>query len=262
MNKTKIEYVDYTFNPVTGCLHGCEYCYAKKIANRFGGTIQQACFHDKIHDLNEPMYTENNMGEVTKAPYPFDFSPTFHRYRLDEPQKVKKSSKIFVVSMGDLFGDFVPDEWIEEVFKACEAAPQHTYLFLTKNPKRYFAFNSWEGVWPDNFWIGASASDANRAHCNSDILAFMPAKVKYLSIEPIHEDLAEFVDYGGIDWLIVGAETGNRKDKVIPKREWIENIVEQCKAANVPVFMKNSLIDLMGNDFIQEWPESLQQIAR
>lgn len=148
MNKTKIEWCDSTWNPVTGCLHGCEYCYARKIANRFG-TIDKiiesaaeegidlgsAYFSnpDYFSELNEPVRDEN--GKI--KPYPYNFYPTLHRYRLNEPQKWTKSRTIFVCSMADLFGEWVPDEWIEAVFKACEKAPQHRYLFLTKNPARY-----------------------------------------------------------------------------------------------------------------------------
>ena len=142
MKNTKIDWADSTWNPVTGCLHGCEYCYARRIAERFGGASEihnNECCHEcqwitegtgEIHDLNEPIYDFDN---GRNAPYPFGFDPTFHRYRLDEPQKWKKPRNIFVCSMADLFGDWVPDEWIREVFQACEAAPQHRYLFLSKN---------------------------------------------------------------------------------------------------------------------------------
>lgn len=121
---TRIDWCDATFNPITGCLHGCEYCYAKRIAERFGikpfGNVEPT-------ELLEPVVL-NDKAE----PYPLGFSPTFHRYRLDEPQHWKKPRTIFVCSMADLFGDWVPDEWIKAVFDACEKAPQHRYLFLTK----------------------------------------------------------------------------------------------------------------------------------
>jgi protein gp37 len=297
MNKTKIEYVDYTFNPVTGCLHGCEYCYARKIANRFGGASEthynecvgeecQWCTEETgvIHDLTEPIY---DVDRGHKAPYPFGFDPTFHKYRLSEPQQVKKPSKIFVVSMGDLFGDFIPDEWIEEVFKACEAAPQHKYLFLTKNPERFQdVFLIQRLNIKPNMWFGFSAADQRQLNKLAMGAKWLPVN-SFVSIEPLHNQINltkiepdgvdAYLDFttgkqywfmGGDDkgkrlkWVIVGAETGNRRGKVIPKREWVESIVEQCKAAGVPVFMKNSLKNLMGDDFIQEWPESLQQIAR
>lgn len=141
--KTKIDWADSTWNPVTGCRHSCEYCYARKIAERFGGVYYEdelpnrwgeyEC--ERLHadgDLHELDYPLKNYGNNKIAPYPFEFDPTFYRYKLDEPQRWKKSRTIFVCSMADLFGEWVPDEWIAEVFMACEAAPQHRYLFLTK----------------------------------------------------------------------------------------------------------------------------------
>jgi protein gp37 len=254
MNKSKIEWCDMTWNPVTGCLHGCEYCYARRQVNRFGMPQYDNDCHvytGKIKSYDDAVHT---------GPYPWGFAPTFHKYRLNEPQQVKKPSKIFVVSMGDLFGDWVPDEWIQEVFKACEAAPQHKYLFLTKNYLRAgkFKFHS-------NWWIGKTITNEKNADlCHGDPWSTDITKRanQYLSTEPIHgpiPDLPYYAHEYGFRWVIVGAETGNRKDKVIPKREWIEKIVESCKLRNVPVFMKNSLKDLMGDDFIQEWPEGLRK---
>jgi len=112
MNKTKIEWCDYTWNPVTGCLHACGYCYARKIANRFR-------FADVA--FNKPF---TSFGIKTIVPDPSDghFQPILWENRLDQPAKIKKPSRVFVVSMGDLFGEWVPDEWIERVFEACEMA--------------------------------------------------------------------------------------------------------------------------------------------
>ncbi len=234
MNKTKIEWCDSTWNPVTGCLHGCEYCYAKRIAIRFGGmgvTVPRV--------QNEP-YIIN--GRV--IPYPFGFTPTFHRYRLDEPQKWKKPRTIFVCSMADLFGDWVPDEWIEEVFKACEKAPQHRYLFLTKNPRRYVELAK-KGKLPEraNIWYGSTATSSDKQ------LYLSSNRNTFLNIEPILKDFGTNIKfYKLFDWVIIGAETGNRRYKVIPEKEWIGNI---CKAANesrIPVFMKDSLIPIVGEE--------------
>jgi len=112
-----------TWNPVTGCLHGCQYCY-----------------------------------------------PTFHRYRLDEPAQKKKPQNIFVSSMGDLFGDWVPDSWIKTVFEATNKAPQHNYLYLTKNPDRYYQLGDGDNaIIPDDGltgWFGASA-ETEEAACNA-----------------------------------------------------------------------------------------------
>lgn len=266
MNKTKIDWCDSTWNPVTGCLHKCEYCYARGIARRFGGaseTHYNECVGGecqwvtegtgKIHELDEPVY---DVDRGHNAPYPFEFDPTLYRYRLDIPSRWKNPRNIFVCSMADLFGEWVPDEWIQAVFKACEAAPQHRYLFLTKNPSglkypfyQYFNHNP-------NWWVGTSIAGTNDSGRAYDLLAETSRKAKkFLSVEPLQNELdfEQFIlkEY---KWVIIGAETGNRKGKVIPKREWIDAIVNQCRASCVPVFMKESLRKMMGNDFVQEFP--------
>ncbi len=252
MNKTKIEWCDYTFNPVTGCLHGCSYCYARRIAERF---------HN--HEANcTPVYGHRGCYNSSDGiPFPAGFAPTFYHNHLEEPQRVKKSQKIFVVSMGDLFGNWVPDEWIQQVFDACAKAPQHKYLFLTKNGEKYSQMmRNDEFPNGDNFWFG------NTITSQSDF-KWAWAKHHFYSIEPLLSpiDLNEVFDEDNgtryidcVQWVIIGAETGNRKDKVIPKREWVDCIVNDCRAAGVPVFMKDSLRELMGTDFVQEWPDGLK----
>lgn len=254
MDKTKIDWCDSTWNPVTGCFHGCEYCYARKIANRFGTMGQNHSFYDghpvgRIHELEEPSVV---IATGKKSPYPFNFEPTLHRYRLNEYQN-KKGRNIFVCSMADLFGDWIPDEWIEEVFKACENAPQHNYLFLTKNPKRYEKIL--DRYMPSNMWFGWSQTGPMGNKC--DFTTHHSIKT-FISIEPLLEPFKEF-HIRGVDWVIIGAETGRRKDKVIPERKWIEDIVAECQKADIPVFMKSSLLDIWGEPLIQEFPIELSK---
>lgn len=241
MNKTKIDWCDSTWNPVTGCLHGCEYCYARKIANRFG-------FHASEPDINDRVLIEMPVSTGRKVPYPFDFQPTFHKYRLNEYIN-KKGRNIFVCSMADLFGEWVPDSWIEEVFAACEASPQHNYLFLTKNPKRYEKLL--DRYMPQNMWFGWSQTGPMGADFS---FTTHHSVQTFISIEPLLKPFEEY-NIRGVDWVIIGAETGHRKDKVIPKRKWIENIVKQCKVADIPVFMKSSLSDIWGVQLMQEYPK-------
>lgn len=241
MNKTKIDWCDSTWNPVTGCFNDCEYCYARNIAERFGGSQKYA----NIYDLAEPIRGEDGKAKA----YPYSFSPTFHRYRLNDYID-KKGRNIFVCSMADLFSSWVPDAWIEEVFKACEKAPQHNYLFLTKNQTRYEELYK-KGIIKTNknMWYGFTCTK------NDDCRPFyLPGNV-FVSIEPILERI--FIPEP--DWVIVGAETGRRKGKVIPKREWIERIVEDCREYDIPLFMKSSLADIWNEPLIQEFPKVIRK---
>lgn len=158
--------------------------------------------------------------------------------------------------MSDVFGEWVPDRWIREVFNACEKAPQHNYLFLTKNPGRYIELHHY-GELPlrDNMWYGTTVTDPDTEYMGQDGHYEFHT---FLSVEPILADFGELSEKSYIpEWIIVGAETGSRKDKVIPRREWIENIVEQCRKYNIPVFMKPSLTDIWGEELIQEFPKAL-----
>ncbi len=282
MDRTKIEWCDSTWNPVTGCLHDCEYCYAKKMAHRFGGAFgTEENFIGSTwsteadgsnHVLDLPIKDE--CKEKT-APYPFEFDPTFHRYRLDEPQHWKKPRTIFVCSMADLFGEWVPDEWIEAVFEACAKAPQHRYLFLTKNPQRYVELDGRNKL-PirDNMWYGASVTTPEQAEETAKRFGKLPCTPKqantFLSVEPMLFDIAKhnawklFCSGYYADWIIVGAETGNRKDKVIPQREWLNSIAADCNDYGKPVFMKDSLIPIIGEEnmlrgFPWETPEQRKE---
>lgn len=249
MNKTKIDWCDSTWNPVTGCLHGCEYCYAKSIAHRFSGGGENWT-DDKTIVLNEKVYGDE---EERAIPYPYGFIPTFHKYRLDEYAD-KQGRNIFVCSMADLFGDWVPDEWIEAVFDACKKAPQHNYLFLTKNPKRYKELEE-KGILRcmSNMWFGFT----NTKTGEYGNVFLLPENVKtFVSIEPLLEPLSPYIT---TDWIIIGAETGRRKNKAIPKREWIEQIVEDYRKYEIPIFMKSSLADIWGGPLIQEFPKELDR---
>lgn len=254
MIKTKIEWSDSTWSPVTGCYHTCPYCYARSTANRFKGCDCAAGGEtdENVVYLEERLTVTSKDGVTRNAAYPFGFTPTFHEYRLNDPLTKGFGKTIFVCSMADLFGDWVPDEWIKKVFDACKAAPGHRYLFLTKNPQRYIdLYNA--GILPDGdeFWYGSTATTA-------DVPVFWSEKHHtFVSVEPIlgpfnSEDGLKTM--GNTDWFIIGAETGNRKDKVVPKREWIEGIVDYAKATGKPVFMKDSLKPIWGGDLITEFP--------
>lgn len=276
MNNTRIDWCDSTWNPVTGCTGGCDYCYARSIANRFGGwttggvkTTQN--FFSDPPVLDSPLLLERKSGKVVKAPYPFAFTPTFHRYRLEEPLKKRKGQNIFVGSMADLFGRWVPTKWIVEVLDICREAPQHNYLFLTKFPERYVELDHL-ALLPheENFWYGATITNAKQMKRAADSIGQLRQEVRsFFSMEPLMEDVARSeaweMAYNGAyaNWIIIGAMTGPGSESQQPCREWVERIVDDVKNElspfyPIPVFMKGNLRKVWGRDLIQELPEKLE----
>lgn len=276
MNNTRIDWCDSTWNPVTGCKGGCDYCYARSIANRFGGwtaggvkTTQN--FFSDPPVLDSPLLLERKSGKVVKAPYPFAFTPTFHRYRLEEPLKKRKGQNIFVGSMADLFGRWVPTKWIVEVLDICREAPQHNYLFLTKFPERYVELDHL-ALLPheENFWYGATITNAKQMKRAADSIGQLRQEVRsFFSMEPLMEDVARSeaweMAYNGAyaNWIIIGAMTGPGSESQQPCREWVERIVDDVKNElspfyPIPVFMKGNLRKVWGRDLIQEFPEKLE----
>ncbi len=251
LNKSKIEWCGSTWNPVTGCLHGCDYCYAKKIANRFSLC---SCVPDgKPHELNEPKRRDNSPGgdfdtpKYILDPYPYKFDPTFHRYRLDEPSQKTKSQNIFVCSMADLFGDWVPDEWISEVMNKCCYADQHRYLFLTKNPKRYYQLGNMLCK-EKHCWYGITIENQETYLKRARETKAIPGLNLFLSIEPLQGNIELYpFTLKVVKWVIVGAETGPGAKP--PQPEWVQSIINQCRDAGIPLFLKNNL----------NWPMKIQE---
>lgn len=259
MNKQgegKIEWTDYTWNPVTGCLHGCHYCYAERVATRF--STCEANGDDVPESVNEILTP--NSGTVVELnqrlpgePWPYGFTPTFHRYRLNEPKHLKKPSRIFVSSMGDLFGRWVPPVWIDSVLSAMVEARQHTYQLLTRNPERYRMHSYRRCQWGAyKAWIGATATEQGMAAEMSRSLGKVKATVKFLSIEPFLGEVSGFIDYNAIDWIIVGQQTGPRAEPV--KDVWVQRLIDCAYANGVPVFVKKPLFERFP---IQQWPDRI-----
>lgn len=244
MAATKIDWADVTINPITGCSNFgnkaiCgDYCYAARMAKRLKGRFG----------------------------YPADdpFRPTFHPERLVEIgwNHTKVPSRIFLNSMSDWFSQGVNPEWIHQIIEAVAKAPEHIFLVLTKRPEKLWwlhAFGAEDLHIPENLWFGVSVTkqkDAWRipALVNSGDLVGVH---KFVSFEPLHGLVDP--DLGGIEWIIVGAESGNRKGKITPKMEWVEGIFLKAPI-NTPVFMKANLgEDLMPlGGFIQQFPEAMQ----
>ena len=265
MNKSKIEWCDHTWNPITGCNHGCHYCYARTMTARFSGDVRlnKMCKADystqtgpdesTLYILDKPMLSETGHPLV----YPFGFEPTFHRYRMDTIGKLKMGNNIFVGAMADVFGEWVPDQWIEEIFTVCLEHDEHNYLFLTKNPERYMKLaNAGKLPQQNNFWYGTTVTrpDQEYAWFESGTYNW------FLSIEPILEDFGKFgaTVKTAPPWIIVGAQTGRSKNKVIPEFEWIKNLVLTADTFGKPIFMKDSLIPIVGEkNMRRDFPKQL-----
>lgn len=250
MQKTDIEWCDMTWNPVVGCKHGCEYCYARRYAKRFGGydkgdgtiTTRNPLPRAELH---QPLTITRKSGKTVNSPFPFGFEPTLLHYRLEEPQHVKKPQTIFVCSMADLFGRWVPTRWIRDVLDACAAAPQHRYMFLTKHPARYLELDK-VALLPhgDNFWYGSTVPDETAQAMYpkaEDINTFW-------SMEPLLGPVDITESDGLPQWIILGAMTGPGSAERQPKQEWVEDIVRAADANGIPVFMKNSLLPIIGEE--------------
>ncbi len=235
MNKTAIEWCDYTWNPVTGCLHGCPYCYARKIAERFKGT---------------------------KA-WPEGFKPTFHPERLNDPRKLgtqyynafPKGSTIFVCSMADLFGDFIPYEWQHRVFDACMCSPRHTYIFLTKNPRGMETFlTRWSAEHHNmldsdaeafgRMWFGVSAGDRAYEGNYDPLVALyrVPSENLFVSFEPLLVNIEAIYLDKKVKQVIIGAQTNPSET---PYYSAIGEICKTSDRTGAKVFFKDSLLQFL-----------------
>lgn len=257
MNKTNIEWSDYSWNPITGCVHGCEYCYAERMAKRFTGDVRNNMLSEKCK-IENGIYTIDEVfknEEGTTINYPFGFKPTYHKYRLDWSEKVKCGANIFVGSMADIFGNWIPTYMITEIFERCKKYEQHNYLFLTKNPRRYIELAE-QGMLPDgeNMWYGTTVTTPETQYFHSD------KHNTFLSIEPLLQEFGAGIGKKiNADWVIIGAETGNRKNKTIPQKQWVDDIIACCRENGLPVFMKDSLIPIMGEEnMLREYPKQLK----
>lgn len=237
MNKTPIEWCSRSWNPVTGCLHPCRYVYCyntmKKsaILNRFGAKY----INETGRAVYEKVWRSRETGECHVARRgeinPYGFDPTFYPHRLEEPLHEREFQRVFVVDTGDLFGEWVPKEWIEKVLNITRQCMQHTFMLLTKNPQRYADF-----TFPSNCWCGTTVNSDKDAH-RAETLRNIKAPVRYLSIEPLLGEITfQLRDF---QWVIIGAMTG--KNPVVPETACIERIVSPCRAYQIPLFLKNNL---------------------
>ena len=211
MSRSGIEWTERTWNPVTGCTKisaGCKYCYAEVMARR--------------------------LRAMGAAGYENGFIVSCHAGRLKQPLLRKTPTIYFMNSMSDLFHPHVPFHFIDRVMETIHKSPQHTYQVLTKRPKimaKYFI----RRTIPDNIWLGVSVENKKHGLPRIPILREISAKIRFLSIEPLLEDLG-VIDLDGIHWVIVGGESGH-KARLMDK-SWVISIQKQCGKQKVPFFFK------------------------
>ena len=214
-DRSKIEWTDATWNPLRGCTKvspGCKHCYAQTFAERFRG--------------------------VPGHPYEQGFDLRLVPEKLSEPFHWSSPKKVFVNSMSDLFQPQVPDEYIEDVVKVMVEADWHTYQVLTKRSERLSEMLKGRlkfAAKHPHIWWGVSVEDKRHGLPRITHLSAAPAAIKFLSIEPLLEDLGEF-DIAGIDWAIVGGESGNGARPM--QKPWVENILRLCRKEHVAFFFK------------------------
>lgn len=247
--KNKIGWCDMTFNPVWGCLNHCEYCYARKIAKRFAKRIAEDALDPYHYSIagDEISYAIGYLANDIKI-----FKPTFldSQYYKSFP---KKPQRIFVGSMSEIY--YWDKVWIQKVIDKIKEYPQHTFQFLTKYPEVY---NKWPfPEIPVNCWLGTTITKMGDLN-NRGIYNFFRGydsirNIRFVSFEPLLERIKIESDFK-TNWVIIGAESGNRRGKIIPKKEWIENIVDYCRENNIPIYLKDSLKDIYPVE-IKEFPK-------
>jgi len=208
--KSKIEWTESTWNPVTGCdkiSAGCENCYAMRMANR--------------------------LQKMGNAKYVDGFKLSLHSSCLNDPISWKKPMHIFVNSMSDLFHKDVPLEYIQNVFEVMNHCDHHIFQVLTKRAARLQSVAD-KVTWTDNIWLGVTVENET---CKNriDDLRSIPAKVKFISFEPLLEDVGQ-LDLSGIDWAIIGGESGWKARPM--QEEWVLNIKKQCDEQGVLFYFK------------------------
>ncbi|MCJ7444793.1 MAG: phage Gp37/Gp68 family protein [Methanotrichaceae archaeon] len=220
VSNDSIEWAHWTWNPVTGCKHDCKYCYARDIANRF---------------------------------YEQGFEPTFHQDRLDAPKNTPMDSRyplnVFVCSMADLFGDWVPQEWIDRVLDVCWDHSEWNFIFLTKNPKRLPTIK-----WPPNAWVGATVDVQSRVQPTIEALKNVKARVRFVSCEPLQEPIT--FDEMPFEWIIIGGRSrSSGEPEFYPQSSWIEDLVAQARQHDLKVYQKPNLFFSDDVLRLQEYPK-------
>jgi protein gp37 len=209
--KTTIEWTEQTWNPTTGCTKispGCKHCYAEAMAKR--------------------------LQAMGARGYENGFNLSILPERLEQPLLRRKPTTYFVNSMSDLFHNDIPFDFLDQVFDVIKRTPQHTYQILTKRSARMRKYFASRDV-PDNVWLGVSVENRKYGLPRVDDLREVKAGIRFLSVEPLLEDVGE-IDLRGIHWVIVGGESGPKARPM--KAAWVEAIKDQCEQDGVAFFFK------------------------
>lgn len=229
-----IDWARWSWNPVTGCLHDCNYCYARDLAVRY---------YDQGF---EPTFLPGRLGAPSQTKLPERIMKRIlamaeHRGPCRESTdaemwELAQWTNVFVCSMADLFGKWVPQDWIEAVFEQIRANPQWNFLCLTKFPRRLAELS-----WPDNAWCGTSVDRQWRVEHAEQAFSGVTAGVKWLSCEPMLERLT-FSDLSMFDWVVIGASSkSTRTPEFQPPWEWVEHLIAQARAAGCKIYLKPNL---------------------
>ena len=239
-----------TWNPVWGCRNHCEYCYARGIAKRFAGVMAEyevdEIYGGSIDSNSLTAYYEEKKDDIE------NFKPIFLHSQFDK-KFPKKPQRIFIGSMSEIRHWEL--SWIFDVLQKVEQYPQHIFQFLTKFPQVYLNFS-----FPKNCWLGITITKNDDFYNGAYNFVFPKgvksnySNIRYISFEPLLGRILDLEVLKYFDWIIVGAETGNRKGKIIPKKEWVKNIVDYCRGVGIPIYLKDSLKDIYPEE-IKEFPE-------
>jgi len=219
MNRTKIEWTTYTWNPVTGCLKDCWYCYVRRLEEKYG----------------------------------YSRLPQFHADRLSAPRHARPGSRILVCSTADLFAPWIDASWITAVWCEVQRFPEVTFQFLTKFPERYVR---WE--WPANCWLGTTVEspehvgriDSLAGLPNLHFVSFEPLLGDVAAVLGPDRSVR-------LDWMIIGAITGTRGGAHLPHRNWITGLLDVAAQWCIPVFQKDNLRRLWSGPLRQEFPDPI-----
>lgn len=261
MSKSKIEWTEVTWNPVTGCTkisQGCKNCYAETIANRF--------WTNQIFEEKLPT------GSLVRRGRKFT-DVICHEDRLEQPLHWKKPRMIFVNSMSDLFHEDVPFEFIDKIFDVMVTTPRHTYQILTKRAERMLEWCEYQRrkmfelgfdgfIIPDFIWLGVSVENQEQADKRIPLLLQTPARVKWISAEPLLENITIYPienKFNGLCWVVCGGESGKNKRPF--ELHWAKCLRNECEFLSIPFFMKqvDKVQPIPEDLFIREYPLSKEQ---